>query len=413
MAGIVRGRLSEPDSELRRWALSPEMRNLFEIHKAGEFRRMVELWWPLFLFIHVALSVLGYFALWRHPAGLDERIYGAVTLAGLFVSCTSIWVVRKPRGLMSRDKWLPWAAFVIAFAMASGGVHYNRDAYIHFAFMSCTLVALIYMCALRPSLRAASKFTALNVVGMPLLWLAGSDPVAASYAIHMSLICFTGLFCVFLRNEQDRDAFLKSARLHEVESQLKSINRELDYMARKDPLTGLSNRRTLDETILRECQRAARNRRPMAVLMIDIDFFKRFNDQNGHLAGDACLVAVSNALFLALQRPGDSIARFGGEEFAVLLPDTDAKGAEQVARRLLKHVDDLGVPHPASDVAKHVTISIGIVVMDAPQKSMAKKMLEFADAMLYQAKENGRHGLALHRLGSAACDFNQAASKFG
>ncbi len=382
----------------RRWRLHPELAALFEMQRASEFRRMVDLWWPVLPLIHAGLMAFGIMTLWRSPMGDPEWLHLEISGFGCLVIAISVWWVKRPEGLMGRERWTPWAAFSMIATIAQGVATYNHPGYVQYSFMMCTLVVIIYMWALRPSLPAATRFVALNMVVLPVLWYAPQTGLPSVYAVHMSLVCLVCLFCVFLRDEQDRDHFLKAVQLHEAETRLKAMNHDLDEMAHRDALTNLPNRRALNEALHRECQRAARGKTPLAVLMIDIDYFKHFNDRHGHLVGDACLSSVAQALRRALNRPADSIARFGGEEFAVLLPDTDLLGAQEVAERLLKHVDDLGLVHGASDVAQHITVSVGGVVSQGHGQIDATQLIELADEMLYQVKAAGRHSAIVRKL---------------
>ena len=175
----------------------------------------------------------------------------------------------------------------------------------------------------------------------------------------------------------------------------------LERAAYLDALTGVANRRQFDETSQREWLRAQRCATPIALLMIDLDFFKRYNDARGHPAGDRCLEAVAQAIRRPLQRPGDLAARYGGEEFAVLLPETDAGGAGHLALRLLRAVDALGLPHGDSPAAPHVTLSIGVGTHDpepAREAPPLASLIAAADQALYAAKAAGRHQARLLRL---------------
>lgn len=375
----------------RRWRLDPSWQALFEIHRASEFRRLVQLWWLILPLLHAFLAGLGVLALWRYPMGRDEWLYLETSIAGAAIIGASILLVKSPAGLMSRDQWLPWSAFLLLSTIAYGVVRYKGTNFAHYAFMLCPMVVMIYMWGLRPSFRAAAKFALLNLMASPLIWFASDHVLSGQYVVQMGLVCSVGLFCVFMREEQDRDAFLKAVHLHEAELALKVINQSLDEMAHIDPLTSLPNRRSLNDFLTQECHRAARNRSPLSVLMIDVDYFKRFNDSHGHLEGDACLISVAHALRSALQRPGDSIARFGGEEFVVVLPETDLHGARKVAIRLLRHVDELGLAHESSDVATHVTVSVGGISMTPRRSVSALEVLQMADDVLYQVKARGRH----------------------
>ena len=157
-----------------------------------------------------------------------------------------------------------------------------------------------------------------------------------------------------------------------------------------DGLTGMSNRRAFDEALGNEWRRCARAQVPMALIMVDIDHFKTFNDEYGHQAGDECLQQVSAAMRRAAARPQDMVARYGGEEFAVLLPHLDARGAEGVAKRLLEEIGQLGIAHARSAVGQ-VTVSIGIAGLTPSERQDPALLVKAADALLYQAKADGRN----------------------
>ena len=169
----------------------------------------------------------------------------------------------------------------------------------------------------------------------------------------------------------------------------------LEEMSHMDGLTHIANRRQFDETLLRESQRLARNGKPLSLIMLDIDFFKPFNDHYGHGQGDICLQKVAQALQSVVRRPGDLLARYGGEEFVVLLPETGERGTLRVAEQLRQSVEALAIKHEYSSVADHVTISIGAVSGWAQNHQQAEQMLKQADDALYLAKENGRNRVCL------------------
>ncbi len=158
-----------------------------------------------------------------------------------------------------------------------------------------------------------------------------------------------------------------------------------------DGLTGVANRRAFDEKLQGEWRRCARAQMPMALIMVDIDHFKLFNDHYGHQAGDACLQQVGAAMRRAAMRPQDMVARYGGEEFAILLPQEDVSGAEAVARKVLDEIAALCIVHERSGAGPHVTVSMGVASLTPDDKVEAGKLIKAADALLYQAKANGRN----------------------
>jgi diguanylate cyclase (GGDEF)-like protein len=181
-------------------------------------------------------------------------------------------------------------------------------------------------------------------------------------------------------------------------------------LARQDNLTGLANRRGFNETLEREWQRAMRERKPLSLVMIDIDHFKRFNDSLGHLEGDRVLAAVAAAVRRAVQRPADLAARYGGEELAVLLPDTDAKGARRIAETVLMNVRRLDEPHPSSDYGI-VTVSIGVATTLAALNTEPSSLITLADTALYAAKQSGRNQIQQSNV--AAPDFGRQVVRIG
>ena len=171
---------------------------------------------------------------------------------------------------------------------------------------------------------------------------------------------------------------------------LRSANARLEQLSRSDPLTGLPNRRCFDETEHVEFRRAQRSGLPLSLLLCDVDFFKRYNDTYGHAQGDLCLQQVATALQQVVVRPGDLVARIGGEEFAVLLPAADLSGAGKMAERLRRAVTALGIAHTGSEAAGHVTLSIGYASLTADTPDFAT-LMEMADRALYRAKSQGRN----------------------
>jgi diguanylate cyclase (GGDEF)-like protein len=185
---------------------------------------------------------------------------------------------------------------------------------------------------------------------------------------------------------------------------LDDANRELKRLTSVDGLTGIANRRCFDEAIQREWQRARRNRLPLSVLMIDVDFFKQYNDGYGHQAGDECLVTVARALSEQLKRPGDLVARFGGEEFVVILPETNAIGAHRVAEDVCRAVAAMKLPHAYSGNGEFLTVSVGVgTAYPTPDDSSPglAVLLENADQALYTAKKAGRNQVSVGATRSA------------
>ncbi|GAB4297922.1 MAG: hypothetical protein Fur0025_36170 [Oscillatoriaceae cyanobacterium] len=177
----------------------------------------------------------------------------------------------------------------------------------------------------------------------------------------------------------------------ELYHQLAAANQRLRALTILDGLTGIANRRRFDEVLQTEWQRLGREKIPIALILCDIDYFKLYNDTYGHLAGDACLQQVARAIASCARRPADLVVRYGGEEFAAILPDTDAPGADIVAERMRQQVAALKLLHEKSLVSPYVTLSMGIATTIPPAHlPCAATLIDAADTALYQAKETGR-----------------------
>lgn len=168
----------------------------------------------------------------------------------------------------------------------------------------------------------------------------------------------------------------------------------LQDLATKDGLTGVANRRSLDEALRLEWLRAQRNAAPLAFLLADVDHFKAYNDTYGHPKGDECLRAIAGMINSKIFRPADLVARYGGEEFAVIMPGTDLEGAISVAERVREAVIALDMPHRGSGTAGHVTVSVGVAALVPSPATTPELLVAAADAALYRAKHGGRNRVA-------------------
>ena len=192
----------------------------------------------------------------------------------------------------------------------------------------------------------------------------------------------------FLHQQQRDAAYLE---LRNSQRKLMEINSELQRLTNVDGLTGLSNRRYFDEYGEAQWKQAARERYPLAILMVDVDHFKLYNDTYGHLAGDEVLKRVAMTLQQSFTRPTDLTARFGGEEFVAILPATPPNPLQSLGDRLARNVEALNIPHRASSVADHVTISVGGAATIPTQDASLVDLIKIADDALYEAKEFGRN----------------------
>ena len=210
----------------------------------------------------------------------------------------------------------------------------------------------------------------------------------------VGLVGATVVFTLMANYALERDGrrhYLLSLRRKHVLHDLGDVQRRLEKLARMDALTGLYNRRHFHDYLAQVWQRARHGGQEVALIMVDVDHFKKYNDRYGHPAGDQCLSRVAQAMLDSLRRPGDLVARLGGEEFIAVLPDTDAATALKAAERIREAVVALGIVHEDSDTAPMVTVSLGVCSARGKPELADTDLIAMVDAALYQAKRAGRN----------------------
>ena len=191
---------------------------------------------------------------------------------------------------------------------------------------------------------------------------------------------------------RDENGFIRNfAAIISDITERKKIEEQLRYLSMRDGLTALFNRRTFDEELESEWRRALRAPSPFSIIILDIDYFKKYNDTYGHQEGDLCLRSVANIVGCSVRRPGDLTARYGGEEFVVLLPLTSADDAAVIAEGIRREVEAVGLEHKTSTVSNVVTVSIGVGTVTPALDQSADELLRLADQALYAAKSEGRN----------------------
>jgi diguanylate cyclase (GGDEF)-like protein len=264
-----------------------------------------------------------------------------------------------------------------------------------------------------PLLYSAIIFAILIVytcVGLTLFWCIGANVVGGLSAIiimyfmnidvNWSLlnriyICSSilGLGLSYALENQERKNFLNTLLLRLTIRKGEDLTKQLESLSRLDSLTGIANRRHLDEVLIDEWNRAMRKNQSMTIMMIDVDHFKLYNDKFGHLSGDSCLRQIAQLFAKMTNRSGDLAARYGGEEFVLVYPAMDISHAKKQATRLLHQMANLALPHPSGGF---VSVSIGVSVSTPTPEVDMTQLLRNADSALYKAKETGRNRYVLY-----------------
>lgn len=324
--------------------------------------------WAIRFIVVVPVLLLATFNLYklRHPVAREVLMSAALILCGIS---------------------LPWIAGLSTHPNAA---HYQTGI---------TLIVWFGNIVLNLRFRSALA-TSLLITLMYGMTLTGISSMPPEVKFNNWLFCLAAVIISLIANfrmDQDqRRAWL--ARLREVERN-EELSHAVELLARisaEDELTQLANRREFDRRLNLEWSRARREARPVALALVDVDFFKNYNDHYGHPAGDDCLQRVAAALRSVPRRPADLVARFGGEEFVVLLPGANAEDAAAIAEKLRHAVLDLQIPHAASRVAPGVTASFGVASMLPAVHEQPAELIAAADAALYRAKEQGRNRVVMH-----------------
>ena len=179
------------------------------------------------------------------------------------------------------------------------------------------------------------------------------------------------------------------------EQELETLKKQLEEYSYQDGLTGIANRRFFEDSYQREWLNAQREQQPLTLMLLDIDYFKQYNDHNGHLLGDACLKQIAQILKKSVSRPRDLVARFGGEEFVLILPDTTQASAIEVVERILQSIRTADICHSTSPLDQRLSVSLGVKTIIPTQKNDKMAFLKEVDQNLYLAKERGRNGYVI------------------
>ena len=275
----------------------------------------------------------------------------------------------------------------------SGVLLFHPDSFPHQVFLAFVLGGMVAgAIPLMSSVNHAYRCFAIPVV-LPI----SIQMFAVGDRVHLIMGLMTLVFgiAMLVSAAQVQRLFQESESLRQRLFSSVKAGQALEQMMRQDVLTGIANRRLFEEELEKEWRRAQREKGKLSIISADIDHFKEYNDLYGHPAGDECLVKVAKTMEAALYRPGDIVARIGGEEFAFLLPQTDLSGATSVADLMRQRIIDLNLPHAGSPTAEQVTMSFGIASSDNASVSSATDLLRASDVALYDAKSQGRNRIGV------------------
>lgn len=326
------------------------------------------------------------------PDILSAHVGNSILLAGLALEALALITVDKPSKRLTIYFEVIVAVFVLVFfgfAKQSNQYVYISSFFSAFIFLSVTFLILqdARKSGLRYTLSIIYTICCLILLVRGVNAFFNSEYKLMSSEVTQNLT-FLSTYCLLIISGS---SFLLLQR-ERTDRLLKVAYQELEKLARIDSLTGLSNRRTLDDYLTSMIIENRKRKQELAVMMIDIDFFKNYNDYYGHSSGDSCLVKVAAKIRQTCQRSTDMVARYGGEEFVIILTNTDTDGAYLVAESIRQGVCDLAIPHAASEVSDRVTLSVGIFsavpVLDQHDYDW---YLTASDRRLYAAKRAGRN----------------------
>lgn len=348
----------------------------------------------LFFYLLVALATYVEVRLLSYPLFLEGNLkvwWAAVLSEGVAITAL-ILLPRIP--FMVANFWtsitliagLAIAAIIIATS-AFPDPYFNQ----HSSYVVIFIISVVYGIGSMRLVPAAIAAATAGLLGWAVIWFFDLWFDWGLFAQYVILANVVGMLICYLLEQRDRRMFLQARLLELEKGKLDSLSRELSRLSREDVLTGLANRRHFNEVFQLEWDRARREQQMISLLFVDIDHFKPFNDNHGHLEGDRVLSRVGQALRDTLRRPGDLAARYGGEEFVLLLPGTPSVGAQEVAAQVREAVEGLRIPHQASSVGPHVTASVGVATLSPELGLRSAQLIARADEAVYAAKAAGRN----------------------
>ena len=356
---------------------------------------------------------------YRNEAAHEFRYRGPIILGLYLFLSFGIYQVLPPDMRLEWIAYYGWVGIIILFAWLLSFLPVMNRWFDHYVCIGSTgavaitftLINVLEQGQHNVLFHAAMMYAVVIIygfVGMRFYtaiiagWCGGLVGVAASTWLNGSIdwtflnrtytfSSFLGMALAYATDRQHRENYLQNCMIELNRLELMRQAQQLSILSQQDALTGLANRRYLDEVLENEWKRAMRHEMPITIMMIDIDFFKPYNDTLGHIQGDQCLRRIAISLGSLTSRSGDLAARYGGEEFLLLFSMTDQEQALIPVKRLMEVVRTININHPKSPVSKYVTISVGVTTMTPNINDSLSGFIAQADHALYTAKSNGRN----------------------
>lgn len=385
--------LTRADAALGRWRASPSFEPILEQTyevASSERRNRALRFWLLFALLLRVLGLSSEFAI-----GGDMPVYGLVFRLGLLapVSLISLWFLSPRYSLRAQGLAATVAPFLCVAGLAClGAVAPDHDAVRYFMLAGANIAAVNLLMPLR--FRHAAIFTFASMAVYLSIAFSGIGHFDLSAVIDMvflfSMTSVASLAVAYRNDVADRRSFLAGERITLQADALARANADLRRLLNTDALTGVYNRRYLDQALETCGKTAIVDRTSLGVLMVDVDHFKPYNDMLGHQAGDECLRMVAQALVTNVRINEDVVTRYGGEEFAVLVPGVSDEGAEALGERVRAAIEALAISHPRAPNAT-VTVSVGVAAIVPDSASDLERLIKEADDALYRSKHLGRN----------------------
>ncbi|MDO9592174.1 MAG: diguanylate cyclase, partial [Erysipelotrichaceae bacterium] len=311
--------------------------------------------------------------------GLYQPEMDAIEYRFLVEDSLRLYDTRIP--LSSTSSWAVWCFKHQKEVMVNSVEEENSGALSHISSSAGALMAAVMFNPLKVEDKIIGVITVQSK--MPNVYNNQTQEILGTLSAYLSIA---------IQNAQKSEKLQEEIRQREhAQQELSELNMELAELSELDGLTGIANRRRFDEFYLQEWNRAIRAQQNVALLMVDIDFFKQYNDHYGHLSGDEIIIRIAHLIKECVKRSSDLVARFGGDEFIVLLSDTDTEGAKIVAKNIQDALLVCGIKHDYSEICPYITLSIGIAVVTPTQDLQPSLLIQKGDLALYQAKQSGRN----------------------